>query len=59
MSNRLDNIAAEIRKATSEIPYSQKLFDIQFAVMLKMGNSQLANSRFDWRSNHESYRSAI
>ena len=57
--DRLDKIMAEIRKATSDMPYEQKMFDIQYAVMLKIGNSQVANPNFDWRSNHTNYRSAV
>ena len=57
--DRLDTIAAEIRKATSELPYGQKLFNTQFAIMLKVGNSQLAKPQHDWRANHTSYRRAM
>ena len=57
--NRLDTIASEIRKATSGMPYSQKLFNTQFAIMLKVGNSQLAKPQHDWRANHTSYRRAL
>ena len=57
--DRLDTIAAEIRKATSELPYGQKRFNVQFTVMLKLGVSQLAKPQHDWRANHTSYRRAL
>ena len=57
--DRLDRIAAEIRKATSEVPYGQKRFNIQYAVMMRVGNSQLAKPQHDWRANHTSYRNTM